>query len=67
MKKLLLTLVIINPYYSINYDDVTVYDLDPYEELEIVETLGDGYKDPEPKRYTVQELSEILQKTYYDF
>lgn len=47
MKKLLLTIVIINPYQSIDYDEPNLYIISEKEtqKLEIVETLSDGYKE----------------------
>ena len=64
MKKFLLTIVIINPYASINYNEIQVYEIDPEEKFEIVETLGEGYSKKEPL-YTIEEVADILRHSVY--
>ena len=73
MKHFLFTLVILNPYVGLNYDDINVYEIEEnFYEVEIVEHLSDGYSeldpnnDPNPvKPLTFEELNDIITRSIY--
>lgn len=72
MKNFLFTLVILNPYAGLSYNEINVYEIDEPIVYYRVEYLSDGYSETDPnndsipvKPTTFEELNSIITHSLY--
>lgn len=68
---IVLTIVILNPYDGLDYNEPNLYIIDQERNFKITETLSEGYHEPEPfygPEYTVDlpDVLRLLTNGYFD-